>query len=109
MANAPNGTDAWFGIYAKQVKGPVDVGLAQTMAYQPLSVLKLIPHLYVMDKLDQDPASTCSTRRTASAGCAEEQAGRGLVPRSGRPDADVLRDASPDPDARARRVAEPGP
>ena len=23
MANAPNGTDAWFGIYAKQVKGPV--------------------------------------------------------------------------------------
>jgi len=25
------------------------------MAYQPLSVLKLIPHLYVMDKLDRDP------------------------------------------------------
>ena len=25
------------------------------MAYQPLSVLKLIPHLYVMDKLDKDP------------------------------------------------------
>ena len=41
------------------------------------------PHLYVMDKLDQDPASTCSTRRTASAGCAEEQAGRGLVPGQG--------------------------
>ena len=55
MANAPNGTDAWFGIYAKQVKGPADVGLAHTMAYQPLSVLKLIPHLYVMDKLDKDP------------------------------------------------------
>ena len=55
MANAPNGTDAWFGIYAKQVKGSADVGLAQTMAYQPLSVLKLIPHLYVMDKLDKDP------------------------------------------------------
>jgi Beta-lactamase enzyme family len=55
MANAPNGTDAWFGIYAKQVKGPVDVYLAHTMAYQPLSVLKLIPHLYVMDKLDKDP------------------------------------------------------
>lgn len=55
MANAPNGTDAWFGIYGKEVKGPVDVGLAHTMAYQPLSVLKLIPHLYVMDRLDKDP------------------------------------------------------
>jgi Beta-lactamase enzyme family/Bacterial tandem repeat domain 1 len=55
MANAPNGTDAWFGVYAKEVGGPVDVGLAQTMAYQPLSVLKLIPHLYVMDRLDRDP------------------------------------------------------
>lgn len=55
MANAPNGTDAWFGIYAKRVNGPVDVGLAHTMAYQPLSVLKLVPHLYVMDLLDNDP------------------------------------------------------
>ena len=55
MANAPNGTDAWFGIYSKQVGGPVDVALAHAMAYQPLSVLKLIPHLYVMDKLDRDP------------------------------------------------------
>jgi Beta-lactamase enzyme family/Polyglycine hydrolase-like, structural repeat len=55
MANAPNGTDAWFGIYAKEVKGPADVGLANTMPYQPLSVLKLIPHLYVMDLLDKDP------------------------------------------------------
>jgi hypothetical protein len=55
MANAPNGTDAWFGIYAKEVKGSVDVGLANTGPYQPLSVLKLIPHLYVMDLLDKDP------------------------------------------------------
>ena len=55
MANAPSGNDAWFGIYAKEVGGPVDVGLAETMAYQPLSVLKLIPHLYVMDLLDKDP------------------------------------------------------
>jgi hypothetical protein len=55
MANAPSGNDAWFGIYAKEVAGPVDVGLAETMAYQPLSVLKLIPHLYVMDLLDKDP------------------------------------------------------
>jgi Beta-lactamase enzyme family/Polyglycine hydrolase-like, structural repeat len=55
MANAPNGTDAWFGIYAKEVKGSVDVGLANTRPYQPLSVLKLIPHLYVMDNLDNDP------------------------------------------------------
>ncbi len=55
MANAPNGTDAWFGIYAKEVGGSVDVGLANTRPYQPLSVLKLIPHLYVMDLLDKDP------------------------------------------------------
>ena len=55
MANAPNGTDAWFGIYAKEVKGGVDVGLADDRPYQPLSVLKLIPHLYVMDLLDKDP------------------------------------------------------
>ena len=55
MANAPNGTDAWFGIYAKEVEGSVDVGLANTKPYQPLSVLKLIPHLYVMDLLDKDP------------------------------------------------------
>lgn len=55
MANAPSGNDAWFGIYAKQVKGPVDVSLAHGMTFQPLSVLKLVPHLYVMDLLDKDP------------------------------------------------------
>jgi hypothetical protein len=55
MANAPNVTDAYFGIYAKEVRGHVDVALAHTMLYQPLSVLKLIPHLYVMDLLDKDP------------------------------------------------------
>ena len=54
MANAPSGTDAWFGIYAKEVGGPVDVGLAHGMKFQPLSVLKLVPHLYVMDLLDKD-------------------------------------------------------
>jgi hypothetical protein len=54
MANAPSGSDAWFGIYAKEVGGPVDVGLAQSMTFQPLSVLKLAPHLYVMDLLNKD-------------------------------------------------------
>src|SRR6266540_3941160 len=53
MANAPSGNDAWFGIYAKEVSGPVDVGLAQSMTFNPLSVLKLVPHLYVMDRLDK--------------------------------------------------------
>jgi hypothetical protein len=53
MANAPSGNDAWFGIYAKEVGGPVDVGLAQSMTFNPLSVLKLVPHLYVMDRLDK--------------------------------------------------------
>jgi beta-lactamase family protein len=55
MANAPNGTDAWFGMYAKEVGGSTDVALADALPYQPLSVLKLIPHLYVMDLLDKDP------------------------------------------------------
>jgi hypothetical protein len=55
MAKAPSGADAWFGIYAKEVGGSVDVGLANDRPYQPLSVLKLIPHLYVMDLLDKDP------------------------------------------------------
>ena len=55
MANAPSGNDAWFGIYSKEVDGPVDVGLAESMTFQPLSVLKLVPHLYVMDLLDKDP------------------------------------------------------
>jgi len=55
MANAPSGNDAWFGIFAKDVGGPVDVGLAHTITFQPLSVLKLVPHLYVMDLLDKDP------------------------------------------------------
>jgi len=55
MANAPSGVDAWFGVYAKEVNGPVYVGLAQGMTFQPLSVLKLAPHLYVMDLLDNDP------------------------------------------------------
>jgi hypothetical protein len=55
MANAPSGNDAWFGVYAKEVGGPVDVGLAHSMTFNPLSVLKLAPHLYVMDLLDKDP------------------------------------------------------
>src|SRR6185503_8051056 len=55
MANAPSGNDAWFGIFAKEVNGAVDVGLAHHLTFQPLSVLKLVPHLYVMDLLDKDP------------------------------------------------------
>jgi hypothetical protein len=55
MAQAPNSTDAFFGVYAKQVGGPVHVNLAENMTYNPLSVLKLLPHLYVMDRLDADP------------------------------------------------------
>jgi hypothetical protein len=54
MANAPSGNDAWFRIFAKEVNGAVDVGLAHHLTFQPLSVLKLVPHLYVMDLLDKD-------------------------------------------------------
>jgi hypothetical protein len=45
----------YFGAYAQAVKGQTYVGLAHQAPYQPMSVLKLVPHLYVMDKLDQDP------------------------------------------------------
>ena len=110
MANAPNGNDAWFGIYAKEVGGPVDVGLADSMAYQPLSVLKLIPHLYVMNLLDNDPGLDLLDQPngiswTALKGKPDEI----YCPNSmqGTADADVLGDAAHDAHARARRVAQP--
>ena len=110
MANAPNGTDAWFGIYAKEVGGPVDVGLADSMAYQPLSVLKLIPHLFVMNLLNNDPGLDLLDQPngiswTALKGKPDEI----YCPNSmqGQRDADVLGDAAHDAHARPRRVAQP--
>ena len=47
--------DSHFGAFAKQTAGPVHVGLAHNWPYQPMSVLKLVPHLYVMDLVDRDP------------------------------------------------------
>lgn len=47
--------DAHFGAFAKQTAGPVHVGLAHNWPYQPMSVLKLVPYLYVMDLVDRDP------------------------------------------------------
>jgi hypothetical protein len=45
--------DSYFGAFSKQVAGPTHVGLAHEAPYQPMSVLKLVPHLYVMDRYDQ--------------------------------------------------------
>ena len=42
----------YFGVFAKRVDGPTHVGLAHHDRYQPMSVLKLVPHLYAMDRLD---------------------------------------------------------
>ncbi len=47
--------DSHFGAFAKQTAGPVHVGLANNWPYQPMSVLKLVPYLYVMDLVDRDP------------------------------------------------------
>ena len=44
--------DSYFGAFAKQTAGATHVGLAHQSPYQPMSVLKLVPHLYVMDRLD---------------------------------------------------------
>jgi len=46
----------FFGVFAKRVGGPTHVGLAHRNRYQPMSVLKLVPHLYVMDLLDRNKA-----------------------------------------------------
>jgi hypothetical protein len=46
----------YFGAFSKRVGGPTYVGLAHRAAYQPLSVLKLVPHLYVMDRFDRGQA-----------------------------------------------------
>lgn len=45
--------DAYFGVMAKKVGGPTYVRLADKALFQPYSVLKLLPHLYVMDRYDQ--------------------------------------------------------
>lgn len=43
----------YFGVFGKRVGGPTYVGLAHHNRYQPMSVMKLAPHLYVMDRLDR--------------------------------------------------------
>jgi hypothetical protein len=45
----------YFGAFAKKVGGPTYVGLAHGAKYQPMSTMKLVPHLYVMDLLDKTP------------------------------------------------------
>ena len=47
----------YFGVFARQVAGPTHVGLAHGNRYQPMSVLKLVPHLYAMDRLDRGKAN----------------------------------------------------
>lgn len=43
----------YFGVFAKRVGGPTYVGLADQDGYNPASVLKLVPLLYVMDLVDR--------------------------------------------------------
>jgi Beta-lactamase enzyme family/Bacterial tandem repeat domain 1 len=51
VLNSPYSSGS-FGVFAKRVGGPTHVGLAHHERYQPMSVLKLVPHLYLMDRLD---------------------------------------------------------
>ncbi|HET9958202.1 MAG TPA: serine hydrolase [Polyangiaceae bacterium] len=46
------GSDVIRGAYVKQVGGPVLVDLAANLRFQPLSTLKLLPYLYVWDRID---------------------------------------------------------
>jgi len=46
----------YFGAFSKRVGGPTYVGLAHRASHQPLSVLKLVPHLFVMDLFDKQQA-----------------------------------------------------
>lgn len=45
--------DSYFGVYLKRVRGQRYGRLAHDRLYQPLSVMKLVPHLYVMDLFDK--------------------------------------------------------
>jgi hypothetical protein len=49
--------DSYFGVYVKRVNGKRYSGLAHNRPYQPLSVMKLVPHLYVMDLFDRGAAN----------------------------------------------------
>lgn len=51
----------FFGAFSKRVGGKTYVGLAHRTPYQPLSVQKLVPHLYVMDRWDANKVSMSDT------------------------------------------------
>jgi hypothetical protein len=45
--------NSYFGVFAKRVGGPTDVGLAHEDGHQPMSTVKLIPLLYAMELADR--------------------------------------------------------
>lgn len=45
------------GFYVKQVGGPVYAGLADTLRFQPLSTLKLLPYTYAIEQIDKGEES----------------------------------------------------
>jgi beta-lactamase family protein/polyglycine hydrolase-like protein len=47
----------FFGAFSKRVGGRTYVDLASTRQYNPSSVLKLVPHLFIMDLFDQNKAN----------------------------------------------------
>jgi hypothetical protein len=49
----PVWNEGYFGVYAKIVGGPVIARLAHQSPYQPASTMKLVPHLYTLDRFDQ--------------------------------------------------------
>jgi len=47
---------ARFGMWVKQVGGPVSVGLGGDRVFEPASVMKILHHLYLSTRLEADPA-----------------------------------------------------
>ena len=83
--------------------GPSTSAWRTRWRYQPLSVLKLDPHLYVMDKLDKDLGLDMLDEAKGMSWVApKNKPDEVWCPSRGAGDADVLRDASRHPDARAR-------
>ena len=94
----------YFGAFSKRVGGPTYVGLAHRASHQPLSVLKLVPHLYVMDLFDKRQADLESS---ISLGVPQGQAGRPHLPGPRRSDADLLGHAAQHAEPRPVGVARP--
>ena len=56
-----NGTDGTVGLYLKQVGGPVLANLMDGTVFEPASTIKVITHLYTMQRLQAGAVSLATT------------------------------------------------